>query len=69
MRKDMRDCKDMRGTNYAYYVSCFLILLLIKNRIGNFSTSNNLFTLFINIKKKDNTLCSKHINKKRIKTI
>ena len=36
MRKDMRDRKDMRGTNYTYYISCFLILLLIKSRLGTF---------------------------------
>ena len=22
--------KDMRGTNYTYYISCFLMLLLLK---------------------------------------
>ena len=26
----------MRGTNYTYYISCFLILLLIKGRLGTF---------------------------------
>ena len=36
LRKDMRDRKDMRGTNYTYYISCYLILFLIKNRLGNF---------------------------------
>ena len=36
MRKDMRDRKDMRGTNYTYCISCFLILLLIKSRLGTF---------------------------------
>ena len=36
MRKDMRDRKDMRGTKYTYYNSCFLILLLIKSRLGTF---------------------------------
>ena len=34
MRNYMRDRKDMRGTNYAYYISCFLIFLLIKSRLG-----------------------------------
>ena len=29
----MRDRKDMRGKNYAYYISCFLILLLTKSSI------------------------------------
>ena len=33
-QKKMR--KDMRGTNYTYYISCFLILLLIKSRLGTF---------------------------------
>ena len=28
MRRDMRDRKDMRGTNYTYFISCFLKLLL-----------------------------------------
>ena len=36
MYKDMRDRKEMRGTNYTYYISCFLILLLIKSRLGTF---------------------------------
>ena len=36
MRKDMRYRKDMRGTNYTYYISYFLILLLIKKRLGTF---------------------------------
>ena len=36
VRKDMRDRKDMRGTNYTYYISCFLILVLIKSRLGTF---------------------------------
>ena len=37
IRKGMSDRKDMRGTNYTYFVSCFLILLLIKSRLGTFS--------------------------------
>ena len=36
LRKDMRDRKDMRGTNYTYYISCFLILLLIKSKLRTF---------------------------------
>ena len=36
MRKDMRDRKDTRGTKYTYYNGCFLILLLIKSRLGTF---------------------------------
>ena len=36
MRKDLRDHKDMRGTNYTYYISYFLILLLKKSRLGTF---------------------------------
>ena len=35
-RKDMRDRKDSRGTNYTYYISCFLILLLLKVDMGLF---------------------------------
>ena len=35
-RKDTRDLKDMRATNYTYCISCFLILLLIKSRLGAF---------------------------------
>ena len=34
MRKDIRDRKDMRGTKYNYYISCFLILLLLKVDMG-----------------------------------
>ena len=63
MRKDMRDGKDMRDTNYTYYISCFLILLLIKR---DFSTFNNLLTLLINIKTKDKT---RFINKEMKKKI
>ena len=36
MRKDTRDCKDTRGTKYTYYIGCFLILLLVKYRLGTF---------------------------------
>ena len=36
IRKDIRDCKDMRGTKYTYFKSCFLILLLIKSRLWTF---------------------------------
>ena len=36
MRNDIRDRKDMRGTNCSYYISCFLILLIIKSRFGTF---------------------------------
>ena len=36
MRKYMRDRKDIRGTNYTYYISCFLILLLLKVDMGLF---------------------------------
>ena len=36
IRKGKSDLKDMRGTNYTYFVSCFLILLLIKSRLGTF---------------------------------
>ena len=32
----MRDRKDTRGTKYTYYNGCFLILLLIKSRLGTF---------------------------------
>ena len=55
MRKDTRDRKDMRGTKCTYYNTCFLILLLVKSRLGTFPPVfvYNLFTLFINIKKKD----------------
>ena len=35
-RKDMRDRKDTRGTKYTYYNGCFLILLLVKSRLGTF---------------------------------
>ena len=65
MRKDLRDRKDSRGTNYNYYISCFLILLLLKVD-RDFSTFNNLFTLFINMKTKDKTICSIHIIKKKV---
>ena len=34
--KNMRDCKDMRDTNYTYCIGCFSILLLIKSRLGTF---------------------------------
>ena len=34
MGKDMRDRKDMRGTKYTNYNSCFLILLSIKSILG-----------------------------------
>ena len=37
MRKDTRDRKDTRGTKYTYYNGCFLILLLVKSRLGTFS--------------------------------
>ena len=36
MRNDMRDRKDMRGTNCANYIDCFLILLLINSRLRTF---------------------------------
>ena len=36
VRKDMRDRKDIRGTNYTYYISCYLILFLIKSRLRTF---------------------------------
>ena len=36
MRKDMRDRKDMRGTKYIRYNICFLMLFLIKSRLGTF---------------------------------
>ena len=36
MRNDLRDRKDSRGTNYTYYISCFLILLLLKVDMGLF---------------------------------
>ena len=36
MRNDLRDRKDSRGTNYTYYISCFLILLLLKVDRGLF---------------------------------
>ena len=35
-RKDLRDRKDSRGTSYTYYISCFLILLLLKVDMGLF---------------------------------
>ena len=66
-RKDISDHKDMRATNYTYYNSCFLILLLIKSRLGTFPPFRNLFTLFINIKTKDKTICSIHIDKIKVK--
>ena len=43
MRKDMRDRKDMRGTKYTYYIGCFLILFLVKGRLGTFP----LLTIFL----------------------
>ena len=36
MHKDTRDRKDTRGTKYTYYNGCFLILLLVKSRLGTF---------------------------------
>ena len=36
MRKDTRVRKDTRGTKYTSYIGCFLILLLIKIRLGTF---------------------------------
>ena len=36
MRNDMSERKVMRGTNYVYSISCFLILLLIKSRLVTF---------------------------------
>ena len=36
MRKYLRDHKDLRGANYTYYISCFLILLLLKVDMGLF---------------------------------
>ena len=41
MGKDMRDRKDMRGTKYTNYNSCFLILLSIKSILG----TSPLFTI------------------------
>ena len=34
VRKDTRDRKDTRCTKYTYYNGCFLILLLVKSRLG-----------------------------------
>ena len=36
VRKDMRDRKDTRGTKYTYYNDSFLILVLVKSRLGIF---------------------------------
>ena len=36
MLKEMRDRKDMGGTNYTYNISCFLILLLTESSLGTF---------------------------------
>ena len=36
MRKDKRDRKDTRCTKYTDYNGCFLILLLVKIRLGAF---------------------------------
>ena len=54
----------MRGTEYTRYNICFLILLLIKSRLG-LPTFNNLLTLFINMKTKNKTVCNIHILKKK----
>ena len=66
LRKDTRDRKDTRGTKYTYYNGCFLILLLVKSRLGTFSLFKNLFNLFISMKTKDKTT---HILKKGFKFI
>ena len=66
MRKDMRDRKNMRGTNYTYYISCFFDIASNQKQTGDFFTFNNLLTLSINMKTKDKTICSIH-KKKRFK--
>ena len=63
MRKDTRYRKDTRGTKYTYYNGCFLIVLLVKSRLGTMGPFfNNVFTLFINMKTKDKTI---HILRKK----
>ena len=53
----------MRGTTYTYYISCFLILLLIKSRLGILTTIfKTLFVLYINLKTNDKI---KHLLKKK----
>ena len=36
MRKDLRDRKDSRGTNYTYYINCFFNIAFIKSRHETF---------------------------------
>ena len=36
MRKDTRYRINTRGTKYTYYNGCFLILLLVKSKLGTF---------------------------------
>ena len=36
VRKDTRYRRDTRGTKYTYYNDYFLILLLVKSRLGTF---------------------------------
>ena len=63
MRKDMRDREDTRGTKYTYYISCFLILLLVKSRLQTFPILI-IFLLNFKYETKDKTI---HIFKKILK--
>ena len=48
--------KDMRGSKYTYYNSCFFDIASNQKQTGDFSTFYNLFTLFLNMKTKDKTI-------------
>ena len=57
VRKDIRERKDTRGTKYTYYNDCFLILLLIKSKMGTFPLLTTcLLNLLIYMKTKDKTI-------------
>ena len=60
MHKDTRYCKDTRGTKYTYYNGCFLILLLVKSRLGTFPLLQFVYLIY-KMKTKDKTI---HVLKK-----
>ena len=63
MRKDTIERKDMSSTKYTYHSSSFLILFLIKSRLGTLPLLT-ICLLYLQIRKQKIKLCVININQK-----